>query len=419
MKEARGGDFGACAILLRPEPDGAPAVPNYRDAGEDYYRPTRICPIMHVVGIRESLLRTPSVASGDTFLFLEAKRLCYRDMEKIGFVFTTLPWPVDERARALMMGEDFWSYGMQQNTRRDRGDNALRPRTGTDRGPADGRGPVRRIHVRSGENMMTNMILTLLSTRSDRAAHRSRPLARPHDLHGGGGTCAARPHACRARPAPPPHLSRAGRGRRPPCRRAAGGRRPPGQRVAVWLPSRIETAVALLACSRNGYVCCPSCIATTRSARSSALLERMRAARAHREPGYGADADRHDIFALAAELPFLKLTYASRAAARRSTSWLQPCQRRAAQPRSEQGRLSAFTSGTTGAPKGVMHSDNTLLANARALAADWGFGARLRDLLVQPAQPQSRLRRDGRCASPPVANWSCMTCRAAPAWWTG
>ena len=25
-----------------------------------------------------------------------------------------------------------------------------------------------------------------------------------------------------------------------------------GQRVAVWLPSRVETAVALVACSRNG-----------------------------------------------------------------------------------------------------------------------------------------------------------------------
>src|SRR5262249_25769106 len=33
----------------------------------------------------------------------------------------------------------------------------------------------------------------------------------------------------------------------------------------------------------------------------------------------------------------------------------------------------AFTSGTTGTPKGVMHSDNTLLANARALAGDWAI----------------------------------------------
>ena len=31
-----------------------------------------------------------------------------------------------------------------------------------------------------------------------------------------------------------------------------------GQRVAVWLPSSPETIIVLLACSRNGYVCCPS-----------------------------------------------------------------------------------------------------------------------------------------------------------------
>src|SRR5258708_9240463 len=31
----------------------------------------------------------------------------------------------------------------------------------------------------------------------------------------------------------------------------------PGQRIALWLPSRVETAIALLPSSRHGYVCCP------------------------------------------------------------------------------------------------------------------------------------------------------------------
>jgi acyl-CoA synthetase len=44
----------------------------------------------------------------------------------------------------------------------------------------------------------------------------------------------------------------------------------------------------------------------------------------------------------------------------------------------------AFTSGTTGTPKGVMHSDNTLLANGRAMVADWHHDERTILLSLSP-----------------------------------
>ena len=49
-----------------------------------------------------------------------------------------------------------------------------------------------------------------------------------------------------------------------------------GQRVAVWLPSRIEAVVALLACSRNGYICAPSLHRDHTVAEVAELLKRQR-----------------------------------------------------------------------------------------------------------------------------------------------
>ena len=145
-----------------------------------------------------------------------------------------------------------------------------------------------------------------------------------------------------------------------------------GQRVAVWLPSRVEIAIAVLACSRNGYVCCPSLHRDSTVAQVRALLERMHAAVLIAQPGHGADVDRQDIFTLAASLPFLKLTYRLAAGA----TFESPSAFSADAPSRDPNRVIylPFTSGTTGEPKGVMHSDNTLLANARALAGDWNFG---------------------------------------------
>jgi len=154
----------------------------------------------------------------------------------------------------------------------------------------------------------------------------------------------------------------------------------PGQRVAVWLPSRVETAVALLACSRNGYVCCPSLHRDHTVGDVVALVDRMRAAALIAEPGYGADADRYDLFAQLAGRDFLRCVYRVEpvdAAAIPFGEILDPVA--PAPPSSEANQVMylPFTSGTTGEPKGVMHSDNTLLATARMMARDWALDGRV------------------------------------------
>jgi 4,5-dihydroxyphthalate decarboxylase len=98
-------------------PEVARLFPDYRAAEEDYFRQTRIFPIMHLVGIRRSLVeRFPWLPVNVFHAFEQAKRICLIDNAKIGHLYTTLPWAVDEleRTRALM-GEDFWPYGLQAN----------------------------------------------------------------------------------------------------------------------------------------------------------------------------------------------------------------------------------------------------------------------------------------------------------------
>ncbi|HTZ38221.1 MAG TPA: class I adenylate-forming enzyme family protein [Stellaceae bacterium] len=164
----------------------------------------------------------------------------------------------------------------------------------------------------------------------------------------------------------------------------------PGERVAVWLPNRVEAVIVFLACARQAYVCNPSLHHNYTVAEIAGLVERTRAAALFAQPGHGADAGRADIFAAAAALPSLRRVYALDdgapgavpfPTARLSASGAVPPPS-ATNP--DAVVYLAFTSGTTGAPKGVMHSHNTLLANARAMVADWGHDARTVLLSLSP-----------------------------------
>lgn len=150
-----------------------------------------------------------------------------------------------------------------------------------------------------------------------------------------------------------------------------------GQRVVFWMPDRIEAVVALLACSRNGYVCCPSPHRNNTVAEVVALLERMRATILIRQTGFGADADTEDLEEALGGLDSLRHIYQLAPAHTDPGSPFADALTDPAanppQPVNDPDRVSylAFTSGSTGRPKGVMHSDNTQLVTARAISDDW------------------------------------------------
>jgi len=145
-----------------------------------------------------------------------------------------------------------------------------------------------------------------------------------------------------------------------------------------------------------GYACNTSLHRDYTCREIVALLQRAGSAAFFAQPGYGADGAKNDIFAMLGELPNLKRVYRVDPLKPEVSDYDRPT-RFGALSRVAGSALPfatnpdrivylAYTSGTTGQPKGVMHSDNTILANSRAMIKDWGFD---RDTVVYSFSPLS------------------------------
>jgi 4,5-dihydroxyphthalate decarboxylase len=101
--------------------NGSPRIvrlfPNYKDVERDYYRRTRIFPIMHTVVLRDDLYRKHPWAARSLYrAFCEARDLAVNGLHDTDALRLSLPWLISYVEETWeVFGKDFWSYGLEPN----------------------------------------------------------------------------------------------------------------------------------------------------------------------------------------------------------------------------------------------------------------------------------------------------------------
>ena len=101
-------------ILGKPNIDRL--FPDFRTAETEYYRKTRMFPIMHLMGVRKDLAEAHPWLAGSLYkAFVEARNVAYQDIAKTAALPIVLPWVNAEvRDTIDLMGPDFWRYGIEE-----------------------------------------------------------------------------------------------------------------------------------------------------------------------------------------------------------------------------------------------------------------------------------------------------------------
>jgi 4,5-dihydroxyphthalate decarboxylase len=105
------------SLFLQGSPRITRLFPNFKTVEQDYYRRTRIFPIMHTVVLREDVYREHPWAARSIYqAFRAAKDLAVEGLYDTDALQLSLPWLLDhvEEARRAF-GEDFWAYGLEPN----------------------------------------------------------------------------------------------------------------------------------------------------------------------------------------------------------------------------------------------------------------------------------------------------------------
>jgi 4,5-dihydroxyphthalate decarboxylase len=105
------------AVISARALDAPRLFPDYRAIEREYFRKTRIYPIMHVLALRKDVYqRDRWIAMNLLQGFEEAKRRSLARVTEFGLSHLPMPWVPDHaRDWRSLAGEDFWPYGVEPN----------------------------------------------------------------------------------------------------------------------------------------------------------------------------------------------------------------------------------------------------------------------------------------------------------------
>jgi 4,5-dihydroxyphthalate decarboxylase len=107
------------SCFVKGSPNVRRLFPNYKEVETEYYKRTKIFPIMHVLVIRRDVCdKNPWVARSLYKAFCQAKDHAIKNMHISNTLACTLPWLAWEREQVKeIFGPDWWPYGIEANRR--------------------------------------------------------------------------------------------------------------------------------------------------------------------------------------------------------------------------------------------------------------------------------------------------------------